>query len=119
MITISITKRTDQACSHAFVLSHSSSGIPQSKIFERLRDEHGYSGGITIVRDYVLARRLRRREVFVPLRHGPGHAQVDFGDAQAGIAGDKCKIHFSAMDLPHSDRALCRSVYGRRPRSVI
>ena len=42
------------------------------RIFERLRDEHGYSGGITIVKDYVLARRLRHREVFVPLRHDPG-----------------------------------------------
>ncbi len=42
------------------------------RIFERLRDEHGYSGGITIVKDYVLSRRLRHREVFVPLRHDPG-----------------------------------------------
>src|SRR5512138_3408199 len=25
------------------------------RIFERLRDEHSYSGGITIVKDYVLA----------------------------------------------------------------
>jgi hypothetical protein len=38
------------------------------RIFERLRDEHGYAGGITIVKDYVLARRLRQLEVFVPLR---------------------------------------------------
>src|SRR6266568_5664631 len=37
------------------------------RIFERLCDEHGYSGGITIVKDYVLSRRLRHREVFVPL----------------------------------------------------
>ena len=29
------------------------------RIFERLRDEHGYSGGITIVKDYVRAHRLR------------------------------------------------------------
>src|SRR5437016_6001776 len=49
------------------------------RIFERLRDEHGYAGGITIVKDYVLARRLRQLEVFVPLRHDPGHAQADFG----------------------------------------
>src|SRR4051812_17704956 len=53
------------------------------RIFERLRDEHGYAGGITIVKDYVLSRRLRHREVFVPLRHDPGHAQVDFGEALA------------------------------------
>jgi transposase len=73
------------------------------RIFERLRDEHGYSGGITIVKDYVLAHRLRHREVFVPLRHDPGHAQVDFGEALAEIAGVECKIHFFAMDLPHSN----------------
>src|SRR5258705_2779146 len=73
------------------------------RMLERLRDEHGYSGGITIVKDYVLARRLRQREVFVPLRHDPGHAQVDFGEALAEIAGVERKIHFFAMDLPHSD----------------
>jgi transposase len=79
------------------------------RVFERLRDEHGYSGGITVVKDYVLARRLRRREVFVPLRHDPGHAQVDFGEAQAEIAGSECKIHFFAMDLPHSDACFVRA----------
>src|SRR5256885_7215668 len=79
------------------------------RIFERLRDEHGYSGGMTIVKDYVLDRRLRRREVFVPLRHDPGHAQVDFGEAQAEIAGGECKIHFFAMDLPHSDACFVRA----------
>ena len=64
------------------------------RIFERLRDEHGYAGGITIVKDYVRAHRLRHREVFVPLRHDPGHAQVDFGEALAEIAGVEGKIHF-------------------------
>jgi hypothetical protein len=51
----------------------------------------------------VLARRLRQREVFVPLRHDPGHVQADFGEAQAEIAGVERKIHFFAIDLPHSD----------------
>src|ERR1700680_4333150 len=55
------------------------------RIFERLRDEHGYAGGLTIVKDYVHERRLRQREVFVPLRHDPGHAQADFGEALAEI----------------------------------
>jgi transposase len=79
------------------------------RIFERLRDEHGYSGGITIVKDYVLTRRLRHREVFMPLRHDPGHAQVDFGEALAEIAGVERKIHFFAMDLPHSDACFVRA----------
>ena len=39
----------------------------------------------------------------MPLRHDPGHAQVDFGEALAVIGGVERKIHFFAMDLPHSD----------------
>src|SRR5450755_4501783 len=73
------------------------------RIFERLRDEHGYGGGKTIVKDYVHERRQRQREMFVPLRHNPGHAQADFGEALAVIGGVEQKIHFFAMDLPHSD----------------
>jgi transposase len=73
------------------------------RIFERLRDEYGYCGGLTVVKDYVLEWRQRQREVFVPLRHAPGHAQVDFGEALAVIGGVERKIHFFAMDLPHSD----------------
>src|SRR5215211_6130531 len=107
------------------------------RIFERLCDEHGYSGGITIVKDYVLSRRRRYREVFVPLRHDPGHAQVDFGEALAEIAGVEGKIHFFAMDLPHSDacfvqaypaetaEAFCDghnaafNFFGKVPRSIL
>jgi transposase len=73
------------------------------RIFDRLRDEHGYTGGITIVKDYVHERRRRQQEMFVPLRHDPGHAQADFGEALAVIGGVEQKIHFFAMDLPHSD----------------
>src|SRR3546814_10873526 len=57
------------------------------RISERLRDEHGFEGGYTIVKDYVRERRTRSREVFVPLAHDPGHAQVDFGEALVVIAG--------------------------------
>jgi transposase len=79
------------------------------RIFERLRDEYGYGGGITIVKDYVHERRQRMREMFVPLRHDPGHAQADFGEALAVIAGVERKIHFFAMDLPHSDGCLVQA----------
>ena len=82
------------------------------RIFERVRDEHGYAGGLTIVKDYVLARRQRLREVFVPLRHDPGHAQADFGEAVAVIGGVERKIHFFAMDLPHSDAGFVAGVSG-------
>src|SRR3979490_3025068 len=73
------------------------------RIFERLRDEYGFTGGITIVKDYVAGWRQRTQEMFVPLAHPPGHAQADFGEAIGVIGGVECKIHFCAMGLPHSD----------------
>src|SRR5499433_3467138 len=77
-----------------------------TRIFERLRDEHGFTGGITIVKDYVAGWRQRAQEMFVPLVHPPGHAQADFGEAIGIIGGVERKIHFFAMDLPHSDACL-------------
>jgi transposase len=73
------------------------------RVFERLRDEYGFTGGITIVKDYVAGWRQRMQEMFVPLVHPPGHAQADFGEAIGIIGGVECKIHFFAFDLPHSD----------------
>ena len=51
------------------------------RIFERLRDEYGFDGGYTTVKDYVRENRRQTREMFVPLSHAPGHAQCDFGEA--------------------------------------
>lgn len=73
------------------------------RIFERLREEHGFTGGITIVTDYIREKKRRTQEVFVPLAHPPGHAQVDFGEALGEIGGARCKLHYFAMALPHSD----------------
>ncbi len=73
------------------------------RIFERLKDEHGFTGGYTIVKDYVRSAELHSREMFIPLTHAPGEAQVDFGEALVVIAGVEQKAHYLAMDLPHSD----------------
>ena len=73
------------------------------RIHARLRAEHGFTGGITIVTDYVREKQRRTREVFVPLSHAPGHAQVDFGETLGVIGGVERKLHYFAMSLPHSD----------------
>ena len=73
------------------------------RIFERLRDEHGFDGQYTIVKDYVRERRRRTQEMFVPLSHAPGHAQCDFGEARVIIGGVERKAHYLVLDLPHSD----------------
>ena len=57
------------------------------RIFERLRDEYGFDGGYTTVKDYVRENRRQTRKMFVPLSHAPGHAQCDFGEALVATGG--------------------------------
>ena len=73
------------------------------RVFDRLREEHGFTGGYTIVKDYLRSAELRGREMFVPLAHPAGEAQADFGEALAVIGGVELKAHYLAIDLPHSD----------------
>ena len=73
------------------------------RIFERLRDEYGFDGGYTTVRDYVRENLRQSREMFVPLSHAPGHAQCDFRQALVVISGVEQKAHCFVIDLPHSD----------------
>ena len=73
------------------------------RIFQRLQQEHGYTGGYTVVKDVVREHVRHHREMFVPLVHPPGNAQVDFGEAVVVVDGVEQKGHFLAMDLPHSD----------------
>ena len=73
------------------------------RIFERLRDEHDYDGGETIVKDAVRRWKQTHREVFLPLSHPPGEAQVDFGFAQVIVDGEPIKVALFVMTVPYSD----------------
>src|SRR4051794_7709199 len=79
------------------------------RIFERLKAEHGYEGGLTTVKDAVAARKLRTAEVFVPLAHRPGEAQVDFGQAEVTLDGRTVTVALFVMTLPYSDAIFVRA----------
>ncbi|PHR26620.1 MAG: IS21 family transposase [Desulfotalea sp.] len=84
------------------------------RIFERLRDEHDFTGGYTTIKDYVRGHHQRHKEVFVPLSHAPGQGQADFGEAQVILGGVQQKAYFFVLDLPHSDACYVRAY----PRAV-
>ena len=79
------------------------------RIWERLRAEPAFTGGYTIVKDYVRRRKLGGQEMFVPLVHPPGDAQADFGEALVVVAGVACTAHDLVVDLPHSDDAFVKA----------
>jgi transposase len=64
------------------------------RIFDRLRDEHGYTGCYS---------QVYSKEAFVPPSHPPGHAQFAFGEATVEIAGERVKAALGVITLPYSD----------------
>jgi transposase len=72
------------------------------RIYERL-GQMGYQGGYTQVKEAVRRLKRTRREVFMPLVHRPGEAQVDFGYALVKMSGQLRKVAFFVMVLPCSD----------------
>jgi transposase len=78
------------------------------RIWRRLQDE-GFTGGYTIVKDAVREIRRTSREVYMPLKHPPGEAQVDFGYALVKMSGILRKVAFFVMALPHSDAVFVKA----------
>jgi transposase len=89
------------------------------RIWDRLKSEHAFQGGYTVVKDYVREARVRHKEVFVPLAHPPGEAQSDFGEALVVIAGIEQKAHFLCMDLPQSDASFVMAFPAEKTESFL
>lgn len=75
------------------------------QILQRLR-EAGYSGGLTIVKDYVHRIRPRHQEAFLKLDFAPGEtAQVDWGEfGTIGVGATRRRLSFFLMVLCYSRR---------------
>ena len=55
------------------------------RIFDRLREEHQFTGGYTVVKDYIRSATQRGREMFVPLTHPVGRGA---GGLRRSAGGD-------------------------------
>jgi transposase len=61
------------------------------------------------------------------VRHRPGQAQADFGQADVYIAGKKVRFHYFCVDLPHSDGCFVKAYpvetafdfFGGVPQSIL
>ena len=75
------------------------------RIYQRLVEEHGFSGSESSVRNLVHELRAERKisQVYIPLRFAPGDAvQIDWGEATVFMNGEKEKINLFCARLCHS-----------------
>ncbi len=73
------------------------------QIYQRLHED-GFSGGITIVKDYVRHVRPVRHEAFLKLVFAPGEcAQIDWGEyGSIGVGSTRRRLSFFVMVLCYS-----------------
>src|SRR5712691_3169979 len=99
-----------------------------SRVFERLRDEHGAQVSYSYVAKYVARRRAEitaedraRAEGlrgFVPQAKDPGaEAEVDFGDVTVCLAGEPARCYMFAYRLSCSGKA-CHRVYASQAQEA-
>ncbi len=80
------------------------------RIYDRLREEHGFSGSYSCVKRYVRKKKQALRissEGYLPLAQPEGWGQVDFGEVQYNNGqGQPCTGYELVVSFPHSNYAL-------------
>lgn len=91
------------------------------RVFDRLVAEHGYAGSYSPVQRYVKARLAARRtggDGFNELVWPAGCAQVDFGQAEAIIAGVRMVLHVLVVTFPFSNMRFVQAFRGETAECI-
>src|SRR6185437_10429068 len=82
--------------------------VTGTRLHQVLRSE-GFDVGLTLVRGYLLKKRLAKAEVFIPLVHSPGdEAQVDFFEVVVDVGTERRAVWMFLLRLMHSGRDFAR-----------
>ena len=88
------------------------------RIYDRLVEERGFTGSYSTVRRFVAEFRRERSsgagEGFLELEWAPGTAQVDYGNFEAVVAGERLALKLLVVSLPHPDARYARARMSRR-----
>lgn len=90
------------------------------RIYQRLCDEKGYTGCEAGVRAAVALLRKNVSQCFIPLEYDPGEAiQVDFGEIQAIIHGEKKRLYIWCMRECYSCDMFVMAFYRQNQESFL
>ena len=87
------------------------------RVYDRLRHEtSGFSCSYRTVCTYFSFRRremdMDTGDAQMPLEHGPGEAQGDFGDAVFNEGGQEVEGHYFVLSFPYSNAGYLQLTYG-------
>jgi transposase len=83
-----------------------------TRIYERLREEYGFTGSLSAVRRYLAQRKQTQGEVFFPLQFDAGEeGQVDWGEAWCILNGVEQKVFLFCLRLCYSRVSYVRAYY--------
>ncbi|QDY67370.1 IS21 family transposase [Glutamicibacter halophytocola] len=91
------------------------------RIFDRLTEEEGYEGTYSPVQRFVKKYRADQQSAsdgFLELQWPPGSVQVDFGQADALIAGHRQTLHMLVVTFPFSNMRFVRAYRGETAECV-
>ncbi len=91
------------------------------RVFDRLIQEHGYTATYSPVQRYVKKWNARHRQAgegFTELVWPAGTAQVDFGEAEAIIAGIRQVVHIFVVTFPFSNMRFVQAYLGETAECV-
>ncbi|MBX9661019.1 MAG: IS21 family transposase [Nitrospiraceae bacterium] len=91
-----------------------------TRIFERLRDEHGYVGGYDQVRRYVQTKRRHKRETYLPLVREPGgRAECDFGHIAVDFPEGRRSVSVLLMTWSYSNAVFAMAMPTERVEAIL
>lgn len=91
------------------------------RVFDRLTDEYDYTGSYSPVQRYIKAWRHAHRapgDGYIELTWYPGTAQVDFGQADAIIDGQRMTLHILIVTFPYSNMRFIQAYRGETAECV-
>ena len=92
-----------------------------TRVHERLRKEHGYKGGHSLVQAYVKQREAEPRaavDMFLELEWAPGEAQAGFGECELRVPGVVRTVRYLVVAFPLSNVSPAQVLWGGNPECV-
>ena len=90
------------------------------RIFERMRDEDGYTGGYDAVRRFVNRHRKNQAETFIPLDHRPGQrVEADFGEISVDFPDGRRKVNVLILVWSYSNLPFAMALPTQRTEAIL